>query len=67
VFRGCADVPFRRIRNDHSVIGGCLDIDIVDADPRPPDDHEFLGSLEQLLIDGRPGPNDQRVRICHCL
>jgi hypothetical protein len=51
------------VRDDHPVVGRRVDVDVVDPDPRPADDHQPGGRLEHLAGDVRPRPDDQRVGV----
>ena len=48
VFGSRAHVPLRCIGHDDALGRRRLDIDVVDPDARPPDDHEVLGGREHL-------------------
>ncbi len=63
VLGGGADVPLGRVRDDHAVFGGGVDIDVVDADPGAPDDDEVGRGLEDRLTHVGPGANDERVDV----
>jgi len=65
VLGGGPDVPFGRVGHDDPVVGGGLDVDVVDADAGAPDDDELGGGLEHRLVHVGPGANDQRVGVAH--
>ena len=42
-------------------LGGGVDVDVVEPDPRPADDDEVPASVENRLGDGGRRPNDESV------
>ncbi len=63
VLCGGSDVALRRVRDDHAVVGGGVDVDVVDADAGPADDDEVESGPEQRLVDARARPDDQAVDV----
>ena len=49
--RGCID-------HDDPALGGCINIDIVDADAGPPDNHQFFPGLDYLSGNRRGAANN---------
>ena len=54
-----------RVRDDDAVVGGGLDVEVVDADAGAADDDQLGRGLEDGLVHVGPGPDDQRVRVAH--
>jgi hypothetical protein len=63
VFGRRADVAFWCICDDHAVVGGGLDVDVVDADARAADDDEIFGGFEDRLVDIGARADDQCVGV----
>ncbi len=63
MFGGGADVALGGVRDDDTVVGGGVDVDVVDADAGPADDDEFGGGLEQRPRDVRAGADDERIGV----
>jgi len=58
VFGGCANVSFGCIGDDHTVVGGGFNVDVVDTDARSTDNDEVFGGLEDFFGDIRARAND---------
>ena len=61
VLGGGDDVALRRVDDHHAAAGGGVDVDVVEADAGPADDHQVAAGLEHLGGDLRGGADDQRV------
>ena len=55
------DVPGRSVDDEDPALGSGLDVDVVEADARAPDDAELLSGGEELAVHLRRGPHDEGV------
>ena len=62
VLGGRDDIRLRGVDNHHAASRRRIEIDVVEADPGPADDHQVVGGGEQLLVDHRGRADDQRCR-----
>ena len=63
MFGGRGRRSSRGIHHQNTVLGGCIQIDIVHTDPRAADDPQFFRLLDQLAIHRRAAANNDAVRI----
>ena len=61
VLGGRDDVRLGGVDDHHAALGRSVDIDVVEADPGPPDDDQFVGRGEDLGGDLRRRTDDQRM------
>ncbi len=57
------DVAARRVQHDHPPTRRVVEVDVVDADARPPDHLQPVGRRQHVGADPGATPNDQRVVV----
>ena len=55
------DVRLRGVDDHHAASRRGIEVDVVEADPGPADDHQVVGGGEQLGVDRRGRADDQRL------
>ena len=63
VLGGGADVALGGVGDDHALFGRGIDVDVVDADARAPDDHQLGCRPEERGRDVGPRADDQSVGV----
>ena len=59
------DVALWCVDHHHATLGGGVDVDVVEADPGPPDDHQIGACRQHCVGDIGGRSDDQRVRPVH--
>jgi hypothetical protein len=63
VLRRGDDVPGRSVHDEDAALGRGLDVHVVEADARAPDDAQLLARGQELLVDLRSRPHNERVVV----